>query len=131
MSNPYDTQIGGSHYQVFAVQPCILMNTMTGPAAHILGYIVRTKGADDLDKAIHWCDLAIRGGMQGVTLQLVVDVVVHGEEYEACPNTISATEWCWRNNIPADSYQAQAILALEEGDFQDAKKNIQMMKEEH
>lgn len=119
-----DVQIGGGHYKTFAVQPCVLMNTFLGPAAHILSYIVRTKGADDLDKAVHWCDLAIENGMHGIqaALESAVD--------DANPHTIDARDWLWQNGYIYGSFRAEAVLALEVGDYQRARGMILQLIEQ-
>ena len=121
-------QVGGQHYKVYKVQPYILMNTLSGPAAHIAGYLVRTKGADDLEKARHWCDLAIEAGMQGVTVNLMAMPEEFEEEERPVLKTMPAVEWCWRNGLPAEGALAKALLALEEGDFAQVKKCINLLE---
>ena len=121
-------QEGGQHYKVFKIQPCVLMLTLSGPAAHIAGYLVRTKGEDDLEKARHWCQLAQELGMQGW-----VPALIPAEEDKQpgqMPKAISVTEWCWHNNIPANSYVAAALLALEDGDYVACETYIDYMIEE-
>lgn len=132
-----DIQIGGEHYKSFAVQPFVLCNSFTGPAAHILTYVIRKKCPHDLAKALHWCDLALSCGMQGVFSELVMKEEKEPEDPEdeflpepEEPRLITAMEWLWVNKIPADSPKANVILCLEKGDFLLAKIHIELMVEE-
>ena len=64
MKNPYDKQIGGSHYQQFKIQPSkfVIENELLYPEGCIIKYILRhrLKGKrQDLEKAIHYCQMAI------------------------------------------------------------------------
>lgn len=124
-----DKQIGGSHYKAWTIQPYLLMLTLTGPGAHIAGYLLREKGADDLDKAEHWCDLALEAGMQFVKVELMVPPEVE-DDYDSQPAAISVMEWCWRNGITPESALAQALQSLEEGDYRNVKKCINLLREE-
>ena len=64
MKNPYDKQIGGSHYQKFKIQPSkfVIENELLYPEGCVIKYILRhrLKGQrKDLEKAIHYCQMAI------------------------------------------------------------------------
>lgn len=126
---PMQIQVGGDHYKKFAIQPCVLMLTMGGPAAHIVGYLVREKGRDDLEKAHHWCALAEDLGMQGWVPALTPADPDGIAEFNP-PKVISVTEWCWHNSIPANSHLAKALLALEDGDYQSCSVYIDYMIED-
>jgi len=57
MKNPYDKQIGGSHYQKFKIQPSkfVIENELLYPEGCVIKYILRhrLKGKkEDLKKAI-------------------------------------------------------------------------------
>lgn len=54
-----DIQIGGNQYKKWKVQPYKMMIVMNGIQGHILSYLLRTKGEDDIQKAMHYCDLAL------------------------------------------------------------------------
>ena len=63
-SNPYDKQIGGSHYQKFKIQPSkfVVENKLLFPEGCALKYICRHpfKGKkEDLLKAIHFIEMII------------------------------------------------------------------------
>lgn len=56
------TQVGGSHYKGMAIQPAefSLVNGLKTAQANIVKYLPRAPlkgGAQDLGKAIHYCDL--------------------------------------------------------------------------
>ena len=62
--NPYDKQIGGSHYQNFKIQPSkfINENELLYPEGCVIKYILRhrLKGKkQDLEKAIHFIEMII------------------------------------------------------------------------
>ena len=64
MKNPYDKQIGGSHYQKFKIQPSkfVVENELLFPEGCVIKYICRhrLKGKkQDLDKAIHFIEMII------------------------------------------------------------------------
>ena len=64
MTNPYDKQIGGSHYQKFKIQPSkfVIENELLYPAGCAIKYILRhrLKGKkQDLEKAIHFIEMII------------------------------------------------------------------------
>ena len=63
-SNPYDKQIGGSHYQKFKIQPSkfVVENKLIFPEVCAIKYICRHpfKGKkEDLLKAIHFIEMII------------------------------------------------------------------------
>tara|TARA_B100000073_G_scaffold334207_1_gene326497 strand:+ start:226 stop:573 length:348 start_codon:yes stop_codon:yes gene_type:complete len=64
MSNPYDKQVGGSHYQNMKIQPAEFINKNKLPFAegNAIKYICRhiNKGGEqDLEKAKHYIDMII------------------------------------------------------------------------
>ncbi len=64
MKNPYDKQIGGSHYQNFKIQPSkfVIENELLYPEGCVIKYILRhrMKGKkQDLQKAIHFIEMII------------------------------------------------------------------------
>ena len=64
MKNPYDKQIGGSHYQNFKIQPSkfVIENELLYPEGCVIKYIIRhrLKGKkEDLKKAIHVIEMII------------------------------------------------------------------------
>jgi hypothetical protein len=64
MKNPYDKQIGGSHYQNFKIQPSkfVIENELLYPEGCVIKYILRhrLKGKkEDLKKAIHFIEMII------------------------------------------------------------------------
>ncbi len=61
---PTSTQIGGSHYQHFKIQPIefILQNELDFPTGNVIKYVCRhgfKNGKEDLEKAKHYIDLLI------------------------------------------------------------------------
>lgn len=48
-----------NHYKKWKVQPYKMMIVMNGIQSHILSYLLRTKGEDDIQKAMHYCELAL------------------------------------------------------------------------
>ena len=64
MSNTYDKQIGGTHYQKFKIQPSkfVIENELLYPEGCVIKYILRhrLKGKkQDLEKAIHFIEMII------------------------------------------------------------------------
>jgi len=64
MSNPYDTQVGGSHYKDMKIQPSefINKNELQFAEGNAIKYICRhgSKGRlQDLEKAKHYIDMII------------------------------------------------------------------------
>jgi len=64
MSNPYDTQVGGNHYQTMKIQPAefINKNEMKFAEGNAIKYICRhvnKGGLQDLEKAKHYIDKII------------------------------------------------------------------------
>ena len=57
-----DKQVGGSHYQDYAIQPLefITKNKLSYIQGNIIKYVVRfsqKNGTEDLDKAIHYINI--------------------------------------------------------------------------
>ena len=64
MTNPYDKQIGGSHYQKFKIQPSKFINDnkLLFAEGNAIKYICRhsaKNGKQDLEKAIHYIEMII------------------------------------------------------------------------
>lgn len=62
MSNPLDTQVGGSHYKGFEIQPSVFIfkNKIQFLEGNAIKYICRHRekgGKQDLDKAIHYLEI--------------------------------------------------------------------------
>ena len=58
-------QVGGNHYASMAIQPVefIVANNLTFLEGNVIKYISRhhaKNGADDVRKAIHYCELILR-----------------------------------------------------------------------
>ena len=64
MKNPYDKQIGGTHYKKFKIQPSkfVIENELLYPEGCVIKYILRhrLKGKrQDLEKALHFIEMII------------------------------------------------------------------------
>lgn len=64
MSDALKTEVGGNHYQQFAMQPIELIAAMHWDffQGNIFKYCLRAKyknGQQDIDKAVHYCELAM------------------------------------------------------------------------
>ena len=64
MNDPYDTQVGGNHYQTMKIQPAefINKNEMKFAEGNAIKYICRhvnKGGLQDLEKAKHYIDMII------------------------------------------------------------------------
>jgi len=62
LAKPLDTQVGGSHYKDFAIQPVdfITQNNLGFCEGNAIKYLCRhgsKNGAEDLDKAIHYIQI--------------------------------------------------------------------------
>jgi hypothetical protein len=62
--NPYDIQVGGTHYASMVIQPSEFINKNNLPFAegNAIKYLCRHKQKgqkQDLEKAIHYCQMAI------------------------------------------------------------------------
>lgn len=63
--NPLDVQVAGNHYKELAIQPVeyIHANNLDYFQGNVVKYVTRHKsknGEDDLRKAIHYCQLALK-----------------------------------------------------------------------
>lgn len=63
--NPLDVQVAGDHYKSLGIQPVeyIHVNSLDYFQGNVVKYVTRHKsknGADDLRKAIHYCQLALK-----------------------------------------------------------------------
>ena len=64
MFNPLSTQVGGQHYKQMAIQPVEFceLNQLPYCMANVIKYASRHKlkhGREDLEKAVHYCDLGL------------------------------------------------------------------------
>ena len=62
--NPYDIQIGGTHYKKMKIQPSrfVIENKLAFPEGNVIKYICRHShkdGKQDLEKAKHFIDMII------------------------------------------------------------------------
>ena len=74
MSNAFKTQIGGTHYSEFAIQPTeyITKNKLGWYEGNCVKYISRHKlkgGADDIRKVIHYAQMLLES-TYGVTCKI-------------------------------------------------------------
>ena len=62
MSNPTEKQVNGSHYKDMAIQPSefIVRNNIGWYEANAIKYLCRHSKKVDLQKAIHYIELAIQ-----------------------------------------------------------------------
>jgi len=65
MVNPLDKQVGGNHYADMAIQPVefITANNLGFLEGNVVKYICRhhaKNGAEDIKKAIHYCELLLQ-----------------------------------------------------------------------
>ena len=64
MKETLNTQVGGSHYQDFPIQPIefIMKNSLSFPVGNIIKYVCRfdkKNGLEDLNKAKHYLEILI------------------------------------------------------------------------
>jgi len=87
MSNAYDKQVGGSHYQNMKIQPAefINKNEMKFAEGNAIKYICRhinKGGLQDLEKAKHYIDMIIERDyadeMKGSSVDSGVDISYEG-----------------------------------------------------
>lgn len=115
MQTPADQiQIGGTHYKTWPVQPYKLMVTMNGAQSHILSYLLRTKGEDDLLKASHWCDLMLHD------MQYLQD---NTEATKTLRKSVMQ-EWIAMNNLSSDELATELLIQLAVQNYSAAKKLI-------
>jgi len=62
--NPYDIQVGGTHYKKMKIQPSrfVIENKLAFPEGNVIKYICRhlhKGGKQDLEKAKHFIDMII------------------------------------------------------------------------
>ena len=62
--DPYDKQIGGSHYKKMKIQPSrfVIENELLFPEGNVIKYICRhgyKNGKEDLEKAVHFIEMII------------------------------------------------------------------------
>ena len=61
---PYDKQVGGSHYKKMKIQPSkfVIENELLFPEGNVIKYICRHQykgGKEDLEKAVHFIEMII------------------------------------------------------------------------
>ena len=103
MSNPYDTQVGGSHYKDMKIQPSefINKNKLQFAEGNAIKYICRhgSKGQQqDLEKAKHYIDMIIerdygddaeKSKVFESDIKVTYNGVLDEEGYKKMTNTIS------------------------------------------
>lgn len=117
---PLNKEIGGEHYKS-TYQPVVLMETvrMYACCANILKYVFRHKnknGKQDLDKALHYCDLLISLGgnwYQGNAMSYG-DMDTSKDEFY---KFIKANEQLDKNQI-------RAVTSIAYKDIKELKKSI-------
>ena len=62
--DPYDKQVGGSHYKKMKIQPSkfVIENELLFPEGSVIKYICRHRfknGKEDLEKAVHFIEMII------------------------------------------------------------------------
>ena len=62
--DPYDKQVGGSHYKKMRIQPSkfVIENELLFPEGNVIKYICRHRyknGKEDLEKAVHFIEMII------------------------------------------------------------------------
>jgi len=62
--DPYDKQVGGSHYKKMKIQPSkfVIENKLLFPEGNVIKYICRHQykgGKEDLEKAVHFIEMII------------------------------------------------------------------------
>ena len=62
--DPYDKQVGGSHYKKMKIQPSkfVIENELLFPEGNVIKYICRHRfknGKEDLEKAVHFIEMII------------------------------------------------------------------------
>jgi len=65
LADAFNNQVGGSHYKDMKIQPVefITANNLSFLEGNVVKYIARhhaKNGADDVRKAIHYCELILR-----------------------------------------------------------------------
>lgn len=117
---PLNKEIGGEHYKS-TYQPVVLMETvrMYACCANILKYVFRHKnknGKQDLEKALHYCDLLISLGgnwHQGTAMSY--------DEMDASKNEFYKFI---KANDQLDKNQIRAVTAIAYKDMEELKKSI-------
>lgn len=108
MTDPFTDQVGGDHYKSFAFDPFKVCANWPKWAGDVFKYLIRNKGDDDYEKAMHtfamWMDmdsaplaqpLAAEVTRQWVEMSYdaldprVVDVVIALSEYVSSPTAMN------------------------------------------
>ena len=55
--NPFDYQVGGSHYKQWPMDPYQMIGTWPKWAGDVFQYLIRGKGEDDFAKAMHCLEM--------------------------------------------------------------------------
>jgi hypothetical protein len=82
--NPYDKQIGGSHYLKYKIQPSkfVIENELLFPEGSVIKYICRHRfknGKEDLEKAVHFIEMIIE---RDYNLPDYMEPMTEEEEYK-------------------------------------------------
>ena len=108
MNDPYDTQVGGNHYQTMKIQPAefINKNEMKFAEGNAIKYICRhvnKGGLQDLEKAKHYIDMIIERDYadeaKNSSVDSGVDITYSGLSYNDVDPGLSVT-------LPLDSKQS-------------------------
>jgi len=127
MKNPYDKQIGGSHYQKFKIQPSkfVIENELLYPEGCVIKYILRhrLKGKkQDLEKAIHFIEMIIE---RDYPKDFLEEVEKEKKELEESYQE-SKRQTKERNRSPLDSFSDDLQNSIKESKRQtnpEGKKN--------
>jgi len=127
MKNPYDKQIGGSHYQKFKIQPSkfVIENELLYPEGCVIKYILRhrLKGKkEDLKKAIHFIEMIIE---RDYPKDFLEEVEKEKKELEESYQE-SKRQTKERNRSPLDSFSDDLQNSIKESKRQtnpEGKKN--------
>lgn len=113
-----NTQIGGSHYKNYRIQPLdwALDNSINAAEFSILRYVLRYRdknGLEDLDKAIHYAQILVRR-----------DCIVINKDAKEC------VDWfCNKNSL--NGHQSAVLNALFDNDYVEVIAVLRMMRSEY
>jgi len=122
--NPFDVQIGGDHYKKFAFDPFKVVGNWPKWAGDVFTYLIRNKGDDDYQKAMHtlamWMDMDSKPQPQ----PLASEVTRHWVEmsYDAMTSEVCEVIVCLGDYIasPTDKNLQLVIEAM--FDLQESKR---------
>lgn len=131
--NPFTDQVGGDHYKNFAFDPFKVCANWPKWAGDVFKYLIRNKGQDDYQKAMHvfamWMDMESQPQPQPLASELtrqwvemsydaldpkVTEVVIALGDYVASPGeanlqvlmeTFYELQESMRNQVPSDQWK--------------------------